>query len=415
MIKKILKYTGLSILALLILLSLAIVVSGKHYIFKAVWSTYFRGQAGPGIYDRDIFYYNTISESDQPEPWRTHPNASEFGIPLTQKSYLEQLQTTSFLIIHNNEIIYEEYWDDHSEDKVSNSFSVAKSYVSVLIGIAIDKGFIENLDDPVSEYLDWFSGDGKDEITIRHLLQMSAGLDWSESGSNPLSHNAEAYYGWDLLSLIKTLNAAESPGVRLDYQSGNTQILAFILQEATGKSVSELAESWLWKPLGSENEAYWSLDDDKGVEKAFCCLYSTTRDFARLGRLINENGFHNGKMIVSTDYIMEMLTPGDIMKNEKSQNNIYGLHYWLYPIGPDPVYYARGILGQYIISIPTKNLIIVRTGHSRDEKYKLEDFEEMEHYMPEYEKYFERIGHPSDLFHYIDIGYEILRQKNALN
>ena len=415
MLKKILKYTGLTILSLLILLSLAIVVSGKSYIFKAVWSTYFRGQTGPGIYDKDIFYSRTIHASDHPETWIVHPNIAQFSISQSQRNYIEDLGTTSLLVIHNDQIIYEEYWDQHTETTVSNSFSMAKSYVSILIGIAIDLNLIESLDDPVSKYLHWFDGAGKEKITIRHLLEMSAGLDWSESGANPLSHNAEAYYGWDLLSLIKTLEVAEDPGKRVDYQSGNTQILAFVLQEVSGMHISEFAEKYLWKKIGTEHDAFWSLDDEKGMEKAFCCLYATTRDFAKLGKLINHNGFHDGEMVVKTNYLMEMLTPGDLMENEKHHNDMYGLHYWLFPSGKDPVYYARGILGQYIISIPSQNLVVVRTGHERDEKYEFEDFHEMEDLMPRYEKYIERIGHPADLFHYVDIAYDILRQKNALN
>ncbi|MEZ4936103.1 MAG: serine hydrolase [Crocinitomicaceae bacterium] len=415
MIRKILKYTGLSILGLLLLISATILISGKHYIFKAVWSTYFRGQTGPGIYDLDVFYYSTINASDHPEPWKVYSEIDKMTLTQNQKKYLEELETTSLLVIHNNEIIYEEYWDEHSKETVSNSFSVAKSYISVLVGIAIDQGFIGSIDEPASKYLDWFTGEGKDKITIRHLLEMSAGLDWGESGGNPLSHNAEGYYGWDLLGLVKTLSAVNPPGKMLDYQSGNTQIVGFVLKEATGMSISEFAEEFLWSRIGTENNAHWSLDDDGGMEKAFCCLYATTRDFARLGRLINENGFYKGKKILSTSYISEMLTPARILEDEENQNDQYGLFYWLYPSGKDPVYYARGILGQYVISIPTQNLIIVRTGHNRDEKYNLEDFKNMQGIMPQYEKYIERIGHPADLFHYIDIAYEFLAQKNSLN
>ncbi len=415
MFKRILKYIGLSILGLLLLVSAAILISGKHYIFKAVWATYFRGQSGPGIYDLDVFYYSTLDASENPEPWSEYDKMQELSIPMSQRGYMEELGTTSYLVIHNNQIIYEEYWDDHKEETVSNSFSMAKSYVSILVGIAIDKGYISSIDDPAGKYLDWFNDEGKEKITIRHLLEMSAGLNWEESGGNPLSHNAEAYYGWDLLKLVKTLEVAEEPGERLDYQSGNTQIVGFLLEEATGMSISEFAEKYLWSKIGTENDAHWSLDDEGGMEKAFCCVYATTRDFARLGRLINENGFYKGEMIVSTDYIIEMLTPAKIKENEEQMNDQYGLFYWLYPSGRYPVYYARGILGQYVISIPSQNLIIVRTGHKRDEKYELEDFKDMKGIMPEYRKYIERIGHPSDLFHYIDVAYAILEQKESLN
>lgn len=415
MVKKILKYTSLSILGLLMLISAVILISGKHYIFKAVWATYFRGQTGPGIYDLDVFYYSTMEPSEDSSPWHVYPFLADLKIPESQRNYLKELQTTSLLVVHHNEIIYEEYWDSHTEETVSNSFSVAKSYISILVGIAIDQGLIESLDDPASKYLSWFTGEGKENVTIRHLLSMSAGLDWEESGGNPLSHNAEAYYGWDLLSLVQSLQVVKEPGEILEYQSGNTQIIGFLLEEATGMTVTDFAEKFLWSKIGTENEAHWSLDDEGGTEKTFCCIYATTRDYARLGRLINENGFYNGKMVISTDYIVDMLTPADVMENEEHENDRYGLFYWLYPSGKDPVYYARGILGQYIISIPSKDLVIVRTGHLRDEKYELEHLNEMKEIIPEYRKYFERIGHPSDLFHYIDIAYNLLEQKKSHN
>jgi hypothetical protein len=153
----------------------------------------------------------------------------------------------------------------------------------------------------------------KKHITIRHLLMMSSGLNWEESGKNPLSHNAASYYGTDLYGLTTNQFAIEKPGKRFEYQSGNSQLLGFIIKKATGKRVSDYASAKIWSKIGTESDAYWSLDKENGDEKSFCCIYGTSRDFARLGRLIKQNGVWNGQEIIPASYMKDFLSNPKIL------------------------------------------------------------------------------------------------------
>lgn len=379
--------------------NLFLIISGKFYIYKAIYSTYFQGQTGPGIYDYPLFYNRTV-EHEESYPWAVHPRSNSEKLTDDQLEELASIETTSLLIIKNNFIIYESYWNEHTDTTLSNSFSVAKSIVSLLIGKAVEEGFIKSIDEPVGNYLQSFNSGDKSKITIRHLLTMSAGLSWDESGGNPFSHNAEAYYGWDLWGMINDLEVEREPGKVFDYKSGYTQVLGFILEEATGMRLSHYAASRLWKKIGAEHDALWSLDDQYGMEKSFCCFYATTRDFARIGRLVLEHGDFKSDPVISPSYINEMLTPDrSLVQKNGMENDIYGLQWWIYQHPDGPVYYARGILGQYIICLPEEDIIIVRTGHQRGEVVRdpVEDPN-----MPLYQ-----IDHPSDLFMYVEIAKEM--------
>lgn len=390
------------ILAILVLGNLVIIFSGKTYLYKGAKETYLKGKTGPGIYDSLIFPNRTIQPS-VPQAWKR--SSEPLTLSATHEEFLKSLSTTSFLMIQNGEIITENYFEEHTASTVSNSFSVAKSYIGVLIGIAIDKGYIKSFDDPITDYLTFFPE--KDaQVTLRHLLGMSSGLNWRESGKNPLSENAAAYYGSDLKKLMRKLNFKGNPQDKFYYASGNSQLLGFILEEATGMKVSEFMEKHLWSKIGAEMPAYWSLDDEEGLEKAFCCLYVTTKDYARLGQLILNHGIWNGDTIIQPS-TMETLTSNSMLKNNK-RNMHYGLHFWLLDDPAHQVVYARGILGQYIITIPALDLVIVRTGQQRGNKFMLADGNEPEAgVIPTNDAY--KHDHPTDLFDYIRIAKELLK------
>lgn len=390
------KILGLSVLGIFLAANLFLIISGKFYIYKAIYSTYFRGQTGPGIYDSSIFYNRTI-EKGESVPWAVHPRANSVRLEKATLEKLEELETTSLLVIKDNFIIYEHYWDEHTDTTRSNSFSVAKSIVSLMIGKAIEEGHIKSVDEPVGNYLESFKEGEKAKVTIRHLLTMSAGLSWEESGGNPFSHNAEAYYGWDLKALVEDLEVVEEPGKVFDYKSGYTQILGFVLEEATGMHLAEYASKKFWQKLGAENEAFWSLDDEHGMEKAFCCFYATTRDFARIGRLVLEKGDYKSTPIINSAYIDEMITPDESLMTRAGLNNeVYGYQWWIYNHPEGSVYYARGILGQYIICLPEEDIIVVRTGHTRGNVIRNPNED------PSLSLY--KIDHPSDLFMYVEIA-----------
>ncbi len=400
LIRKFIRITLFTLLFLVISANLFIILSGRFYLYKGIASTYLQGKSGPGIYDKDVFAYSTIKHSDEVFKWKE--SKPRFSLTADEKKFIENLQTSSFLVFQGDSLIFEKYWGEHQKETVSNCFSATKTFVSLLVGIAIEEGKIKSLDEPVGTYIPEFKEGEKSKITVRHLLLMSSGLDWEESGKNPLSDNAESYYGTDLYGLVTSQKAIEKPGVRFNYQSGNSQLLGFIIEKATGADLSDYAYNKIWSKIGTEHDAYWSLDKENGAEKAFCCLYGTSRDFGRLGKMILQEGKWNGKQIVPLWYMKEMVKTPAMKTNEGVPNYRYGLHIWTFAGGATPVYYCRGILGQYILSIPSKNLVIVRTGSKRTPDFVLPEKMKTD---PVYLKKYERIlGHPTDIIHYISIG-----------
>lgn len=396
-----LKRTGWFVLILFLSLNIFIVLSGRFYLYKGIYYTYLQGETSPTIYDLHKFYSARVKAPKKSEPW-SFKLAGEELLGKDDLKYMETWRTSSLLVVKNDRVVYEHYWDEHHPETVSNSFSAAKTVVSMLIGIAVEEGHIKSLDEPVYKYIPEFTGKGKEKITIRHLLMMASGLDWTESGKNPLSENAESYYGWDLRGLVTRQHAIQAPGKIFIYQSGNSQLLGFILEKATGKDLAEYASEKLWKPIGAESDAFWSLDQKNGAEKAFCCLYSTTRDFARIGKLLNNCGDWNGKQVIPSRYFEEMVQNPKMATEEGVPNTRYGLHIWTYVSNGHPVYYCRGIKGQYIISIPDEQLIVVRTGHKR-----APDTDPNILKTANTQANREKIGHPTDLFEYIRMGREI--------
>ena len=410
-LKKSLKFLGWFVLIVFISLNLFVILSGRFYLYKGVYYTYLQGETSPTIYDKDKFYSATVPHGAPNMEWKMK-KVDENGL---QKylAYAETWRSASLLVAHGDTILFEKYWGDHHPETVSNSFSAAKTVVSILIGCAVDDGKIKSLDDPVKTYLPEFSGNGKDQITIRHLLMMASGLDWTESGTNPLSENAESYYGSDLWGLVNRQKVITKPGKEFVYQSGNSQILGFILEKVTGKKLAVYASEKLWQPIGAESDAFWSLDKENGAEKSFCCLYSTTRDFARIGLLLAQKGKWNGKQIIPEWYYNEMIQNPEMGTEEGVANTRYGLHVWTYNYNGHQVVYCRGIKGQYIISIPDEDLVIVRTGHKRAPDV---NFPENKSISAEKRKELTpKIGHPEDLFEYLDFGNKVLEKHAGPN
>jgi CubicO group peptidase (beta-lactamase class C family) len=242
---------------------------------------------------------------------------------------------------------------------------MAKSVIGILVGIAVDEGKIKSLDDPVGNYIQKYREGKNAQLTVRHLLTMSSGLDWDESYSSLTSRTTEEYYGTRLNKQMSKLRVVNEPGKKFDYMSCNTQLLAMVLKKATGKNMSEYASEKLWMPLNAMHDAQWSLDHKEGNEKAYCCFYSNARDFARFGKLYLDSGRWNGKQLVSEKYVLESITPAPLMDNGKP-NTTYGYHWWLGKEHGEKIFYARGLSGQYIIVIPAKKIIIVRLGKKRD-------------------------------------------------
>ena len=317
--------------------------------------------------DYTIFENTRVNIADSKD-WPDDLQYNKYELSKEDREYLEDHETVAYLVIQNGKVLYEEYWDGYGKESHSNIFSATKSIVSLLIGIAIDEGKISSIDEPIGNYLIEFRDDERGKITIKELLTMSSGLDWDEAYSSPTSITTKAYYGKKLREVSTDQNLIEKPGVRFRYQSGNTQLLAFIVEEATKETISKYAERKLWKPMEAMNSALWSVDKKGGDEKSFCCFNTNARDAARFGQLVLNNGKWNDKHLVSDSYIHDATKAANYILNEEKTAplDFYGYQYWILPYQKMNIPYMRGHRGQYIYSIAEKNAVIVRLGKQKD-------------------------------------------------
>jgi CubicO group peptidase (beta-lactamase class C family) len=340
-----------------------------------------------GIDDFTLFYNRAVSKGDA-VPLKVHSAYNTLSLRAGDSVFLREFGTVAYLVIYNDSILYEEYLDGYSSGSFSNSFSMAKSIVSLLIGCLEDEGKI-SIDEKIGNYIENLDPEVAEKITVKDLLTMSSGLDWDESYNSAFSKTTRAYYGNDLLKLVSSLELEQEPGKIFNYQSCNTQLLGMIIEKVSGKTLSEYASEKLWKPLGAEHDALWSLDVENGIEKAYCCFNSNARDFSRIGLMILNSGAYQGRQIISKEYLIEATTPANWLKDEQGGTcNWYGYHIWLHTYKGHRVIYTRGILGQYIFVIPDKKAVIVRLGKKRNNNV---------------------VSHvPEDVFHYLDAALYLI-------
>jgi len=359
-----LKMAIIIILALFFIINLAIILMGKGFVYKALYYNF------ADIDDYKIFNNRVINKSTDPQPWLLSPDYNVKKLPSELIETMKNLKTVAFLVVKDGSIVHEEYWDGYNENSLSNSFSMAKSYVSALAGAAIKDGAIKSIEDAVGDYLPEFNEGEKKKIKVRHLLTMSSGLDWDEGYASLFSITTEAYYGNNLRKLVDKLKPQDEPGVYFEYKSGDTQILSFVIEKATGKHLADYASEKLWQPMGAVNDALWCLDKKEGDEKAYCCVNSNARDFARFGYLYLNHGNWKGNQLLDSAYVTASITPNELKDKENEKIvDYYGFSWWLIPgYKGQNIAYCRGILGQYIIVIPEKNIVIVRLGKVRGKK-----------------------------------------------
>lgn len=342
----------------------------------------------PTIDDLDIFEHATVHAPDSCREWAVSDKYNSFRLSKEDSAYIDDMKTASFLVIRNDSILYETYRGGWNDTLTSNLFSATKSIVGLLVGIAIDEGKIGSVDDKVVKYIPEYNRGKQKDITIRNLLTMSAGMDWDEAYASLFSVTTHGYYGNDLYNLIMSLDIVDTPGVQYSYRSGETQLLSFVVEAATGETISRYAEKRLWQPMMAGQDAFWLLDKKGGDEKSFCCFHTTARDAARFGRLMLNKGNWNGRQLVSKEYIEESMTPASYLKDQwgKDPLSYYGYQTWIMDYKGEKCPYFRGILGQYIIAIPSKNAIVVRLGHKRSKEYVKELTTDIIRYMEIAEK-----------------------------
>ncbi|HJD94777.1 MAG TPA: beta-lactamase family protein [Bacteroides togonis] len=338
----------------------------------------------PVIDDLETFHRHTVHHNpDNIWRWPLSANYNRYQLSESDAHYLDSLHTVSFLVIRRDSIVFESYRDGWNDTLTSNIYSATKTIVGLLTGIALDEGKIHSLDDPVSRYIPIYNKGRQADVTLRHLLTMSGGMAWNEAYASLFSVTTHGYYGNDLYDLVTGLEVTGKPGVQYSYRSGETQLLAFVIEAATGQTLSEYAEEKLWKPMQAERDAYWLLDKKNGDEKAFCCFHTTARDVARFARLLLHRGNWHGRQLISEAYMDELMRPASYLKDQWGKDSLsyYGFQTWIMDYHGMRYPYLRGMLGQYVIAIPGQDAIVVRLGRKRCDVYNREITTDITRYM----------------------------------
>src|SRR5829696_2950291 len=308
--------TGSLLVLALVMAVVGYVLAPHFYLTRAI----FWGESD--YKDLEKFPARTIHNAPPTLPFdklpADNPYASQIeaiGNPSTNGSledYLDASGTTAFLLIHDDKVLYEKYFDGYDESSIHTSFSMAKSFASALVGIAIDEGHIKSIDEPITNYIpELLEKDERFEsITIRNLLTMSSGIKYEEGGDLPWSDEADdtkTYYSTDLRELALENSRIEGePEEYFEYNNYNPLLVGMILERATGMSVSRYLQQKLWKPLGMEADGSWSLDStSSGFEKMESGVNARARDFARFGMLFAREGRWEGRQLISRGWVEE--------------------------------------------------------------------------------------------------------------
>ena len=276
--------------------------------------------------------------------------------------FLRGTDTLAFLVVDEDRLVYERYFGGADRQARQTSFSVAKSFLSTLVGIAIDEGSIGSITDPVTEYLpELAERDPRFErITLRDLLTKSSGIRYEEQSLPlPWGDDVDTYYGTDLRDLaLSATQIVRPPGQEWLYNNYNPLLLGLVLERATGMSVSDYMATRLWQPLGAEADATWNLDSQgSGFEKLESGLNATPVDFARFGQLFLHRGQWNGTRIVSRDWV-RVATAADTTADPA----VHYQYFWWIDTERPGRFFALGNFGQYIYVAPDAGSVIVRNG-----------------------------------------------------
>lgn len=287
-------------------------------------------------------------------------------------SFLERTEGTSLLVIKDGTIVQEDYLNGAGQSSRHTSWSVAKSFVSTLIGIARDEGLIKSVDDKISTYLPELSGSAYGAARVKDLLQMSSGVDFTENYGKPGGNTVLAMssvqvmlnkawiLGFSLDGQLAGYEKLEEPGTRFYYRSSDTHVLSAILRSLYSRPFEEILAEKLWQPLGMTSKASWGTA--AGTPVGFCCLNATTRDYAKLGSLFLNNGRWNGKQIISKTWVDEATIPSDAHVQPINARGNRGYQYqWWVPKDYDGEFFANGIWGQSIWVSRKHNMVIVTT------------------------------------------------------
>ncbi len=321
-----------------------------------------------------IFRTTTVSKPAIPHRFPTSPQpiilpeAFQYNdSTINVRAYLDYTQTDALLVIRNDTIRFEYYANQFKPEDHHISWSMSKSVISALLGIAINEGKIKSIEETVTDYLPEFVGTGYDKVQIKDVLQMSSGVGFNEDyGDFNSDINIMGRYfalGMPMADFAKRLKREWTPGTYNHYVSIDTQVLGMILTKATGETVTDYMREKLWSRIGAESDAYWIIDNT-GMEFVLGGLNATARDYAKIGQLFLDSGRWRGQQIVPEAWVTASVTPDapHLMPGPRSTaegKDGYGFQWWI-PYGGNDEFNAQGIYGQFIYIDPDKDLVIVK-------------------------------------------------------
>lgn len=369
------KVLGISLALILLVAGSVWFVFGDRIARVQVVSSLFTGAEQIDNFNRMhmMFPVTTMPAAEQPYSFpvvETVPLPTEFiyrGEQVETAEFLARTDTGAVLVIKDGAIQFEQYWRSGGQTQTWLSMSVAKSFISALIGIAIEQGHIRDINDPITDYAPELAGSAYDNVAIKDILQMSSGASWNEDYGDPesdINRFARVFaLGGSMNKFATTLTREMAPGTYNRYNSTDTQALGMLLTAATGRSITEYMIENLWHPMGAENTGYWLTDADN-MEMAFGGLNITARDYAKLGELYRLGGALNGHQIVPADWVSASivadaphLVPGDNPASDWPLG--YGYQWWI-PAGTTGEFMAIGVYNQFIYIAPEADMVVVK-------------------------------------------------------
>lgn len=371
MLRKILKFIGIIFLLLVIV---ALFNYEKINKLRKVVSLFEKENIVENfLHMEDLNETSTLKKSSSPTRLPvniSHQLPKTFqsnGQSIEVQNFIDRSLTTGLMIIHNDTIIFENYMRGLTPQTTHISWSMAKSFVSGMIGIAVEEGKIKSIQDQITDYLPQFKGTGYEGVTIKDALEMSSGVGFNEDYSdfNSDINRFGRYFalGQSFEKFALSLKNARKPGSFNHYVSIDTQVLGMVLKKATSKTITEYMQEKIWTPMGMEDDAQWIIDED-GMEMALGGLNATMRDYGKYGLLYLHEGNWFGNQVVPQDWVKQSvatdaphLQPG---ANEFSSSDMgYGFQWWI-PQEADGAFLASGIYNQHIYIQPNRNLVIVK-------------------------------------------------------
>jgi len=352
-------YPLLAILALLALFILGLVLSGNSHLLRAVQLTYLKGHNTANINDGKDFDTSIIATGEV-QPWPLHENYNQDTLAPDLETQLRSSNSAAYLVVHKGKLHSEFYFEPYSNRSKTNSFSMAKTIMTMMIGAAIDEGLIKDFEALAKDYIPELSGVA-DEVRISHLTAMSSGVDWEEDYYTPFSPTPKLLYGYDVESYALSRDYPVAAGAEFYYASVSTQVLGIVLDRALkqanrSESLSQFLSRKFWQPMGMNDDGTWHTDA-QGMELVYCCINTNARNFAKFGLLLSQKGVWNGQQLLQAAFVKRIIEP--------DLNHYYGHSVWIDERENPQFYLLMGHLGQYVIVVPGHDLVVVRLGEFR--------------------------------------------------